>query len=240
MPAKNAQHLLSIGAVSKKLGISISTLRRWDKLGKLKSLRTPGGQRRYQLEDLDNFSQPKSSKPDQPPPPAPPSHFQKPQFLLYIAIAAIATTQILYLTLLKVPHAGAFAQNLTHNIITLFQAKPGLSLLNQSLYTGTQTYKNFSQGMDKTMAQTTNLLISTARQATKQMAKDLSYPVKLARASGSPSQNTQVLGAKTASFYRDFVTSLPNLPAIFLSSQATTPGHYSPSQYSLDCQSAKP
>ena len=47
---------LSIGKVSKLIGVSISTLRRWDKFGKLKPvLNTIGGHRRYEFETVKQF-----------------------------------------------------------------------------------------------------------------------------------------------------------------------------------------
>lgn len=45
--------LISINEVSKRLGVSISTLRRWDKAGVLVAERTPKGHRRYDLSKLD-------------------------------------------------------------------------------------------------------------------------------------------------------------------------------------------
>jgi hypothetical protein len=44
--------LLKIGKTAKLLGISIDTLRRWDKSGKLSSVRHPGGHRYYDPEDI--------------------------------------------------------------------------------------------------------------------------------------------------------------------------------------------
>lgn len=44
--------LVSIGEAAKALGISISTLRRWEREGKLLPERTIGGQRRYDLAQL--------------------------------------------------------------------------------------------------------------------------------------------------------------------------------------------
>ncbi len=38
---------------SEYLGVSISTLRRWDEEGKIKSIRTPGGQRRFCIEEYE-------------------------------------------------------------------------------------------------------------------------------------------------------------------------------------------
>jgi excisionase family DNA binding protein len=43
---------LSISEVSEKLGVSISTVREWERKGKLTSIRTVGGHRRYQEDDL--------------------------------------------------------------------------------------------------------------------------------------------------------------------------------------------
>ncbi len=37
------------------LGVTVQTLRNWDKAGKLRSKRTPGGQRYYDLSDLERF-----------------------------------------------------------------------------------------------------------------------------------------------------------------------------------------
>ena len=47
--------LLSIGEASNYLGISIDTLRRWEKRDKVKVLRSPGGHRYFKKEDLDNL-----------------------------------------------------------------------------------------------------------------------------------------------------------------------------------------
>ena len=44
----------SIGAAAKYLGVSIDTLRRWDKKGKLSSHRSLGGHRYFLKDDLDN------------------------------------------------------------------------------------------------------------------------------------------------------------------------------------------
>jgi excisionase family DNA binding protein len=44
--------LVSIGAAASVLGVSVSTVRRWDSLGHLRSTRTVGGQRRYRVADL--------------------------------------------------------------------------------------------------------------------------------------------------------------------------------------------
>lgn len=39
-----------------KLGVSANTLRNWDRSGKIKTMRTPGGVRLYDLGSLDSFS----------------------------------------------------------------------------------------------------------------------------------------------------------------------------------------
>ena len=49
------EKLLGIKEASEYLNVCIETLRLWDKQGKLNSLKTCGGHRRYRLSDLDNF-----------------------------------------------------------------------------------------------------------------------------------------------------------------------------------------
>lgn len=44
--------LISIKKAAKMLGVAQSTLREWDKNGRLKPIRTVGGHRRYRLADL--------------------------------------------------------------------------------------------------------------------------------------------------------------------------------------------
>ncbi len=45
-----SQTILKIGAASKALGVSIDTLRRWEKAGKIEAIRTPGGTRLFKVE----------------------------------------------------------------------------------------------------------------------------------------------------------------------------------------------
>lgn len=47
--------LLTISKAAKLLGISIDTLRRWDKSGKFSSTRRPGGHRYYNSEDVNKY-----------------------------------------------------------------------------------------------------------------------------------------------------------------------------------------
>lgn len=47
--------LLNIAQAAKYLNVSIDTLRLWDKSGKLKPLKTPGGHRRYDKSTLNDF-----------------------------------------------------------------------------------------------------------------------------------------------------------------------------------------
>ena len=49
---------LSIGHSASLLGVSVSTLRRWNKLGKLYSFRTFGNHRRFHLNDILNIINP--------------------------------------------------------------------------------------------------------------------------------------------------------------------------------------
>ena len=46
---------LSIGKAAEYLGVSVDTLRRWEKKGRVTPLRSPGGHRYYIREELDNL-----------------------------------------------------------------------------------------------------------------------------------------------------------------------------------------
>lgn len=52
--------LLQIGEAAKLKGVSIDTLRRWEKSGKIQSVRTEGGHRRYRVADLLKIDSPDS------------------------------------------------------------------------------------------------------------------------------------------------------------------------------------
>lgn len=47
--------LINIGKVSEMLGVCITTIRRWEKLNKIKSIRTLGNHRRYKLSEIKNL-----------------------------------------------------------------------------------------------------------------------------------------------------------------------------------------
>ncbi|MEX2195120.1 MAG: helix-turn-helix domain-containing protein [Thermoleophilaceae bacterium] len=47
--------LLNVGQAAEFLGVSAASLRVWSDQGKLTVYRTPGGQRRYRVEDLEFF-----------------------------------------------------------------------------------------------------------------------------------------------------------------------------------------
>lgn len=47
--------LLRLPRVAKMLDVHVNTLRSWDRQGKLKAVRTPGGQRRYRKSDIDRI-----------------------------------------------------------------------------------------------------------------------------------------------------------------------------------------
>ena len=56
LPARPAARLgLTASQAARHLGVSISTLRRWSDAGHLQVYRTPGGQRRFSVEQLDAF-----------------------------------------------------------------------------------------------------------------------------------------------------------------------------------------
>ncbi|MCV7230720.1 MerR family DNA-binding transcriptional regulator [Mycolicibacterium komossense] len=44
---------LSVGEAASLLGVSADTLRRWEKAGRITSLRTPVGHRRYNRADVE-------------------------------------------------------------------------------------------------------------------------------------------------------------------------------------------
>jgi excisionase family DNA binding protein len=46
---------LSTSEAARHLGVSLSTVRRWSDSGYLRGYRTPGGQRRFTIEQLDTF-----------------------------------------------------------------------------------------------------------------------------------------------------------------------------------------
>jgi excisionase family DNA binding protein len=46
---------LSTSEAARHLGVSLSTVRRWSDSGFLVGYRTPGGQRRFTIEQLDSF-----------------------------------------------------------------------------------------------------------------------------------------------------------------------------------------
>ena len=53
---------LSIGQAALYLGISIVTLRRWNKASKISSFRTFGNHRRFRMSDLLKITHPQSSR----------------------------------------------------------------------------------------------------------------------------------------------------------------------------------
>ena len=46
---------LSTSEAARHLGVSLSTVRRWSDAGHLRGYRTPGGQRRFTVEQLNEF-----------------------------------------------------------------------------------------------------------------------------------------------------------------------------------------
>ena len=47
---------VTIGTLAKEVGVTVETLRAWEKAGKIKAERTQGGHRRYELEEVLNYS----------------------------------------------------------------------------------------------------------------------------------------------------------------------------------------
>lgn len=52
---KDYNKIMSIAEAANYLGVSIDSIRRWEKKGYIKSFRTPGNHRRYNKEDLDKI-----------------------------------------------------------------------------------------------------------------------------------------------------------------------------------------
>ena len=46
---------LTVSQAALHLGVSVATVRRWSNAGYLQGSRTPGGQRRFTVEQLDEF-----------------------------------------------------------------------------------------------------------------------------------------------------------------------------------------
>ena len=55
MTAKTHRLGLTTSEAARHLGVSLSTIRRWSDMGYLQGYRTPGGQRRFSIEQLDEF-----------------------------------------------------------------------------------------------------------------------------------------------------------------------------------------
>jgi excisionase family DNA binding protein len=47
--------LINIAQAAEYLGVSAASLRKWSNQGLVRVYRTPGGQRRFSIDDLDNF-----------------------------------------------------------------------------------------------------------------------------------------------------------------------------------------
>jgi excisionase family DNA binding protein len=52
---EGAKHFLNVGDAADYLGVSAASLRNWSDQGRVPVYRTPGGQRRYRLSDLEAF-----------------------------------------------------------------------------------------------------------------------------------------------------------------------------------------
>ena len=55
---------LSTSEAARHLGVSLSTIRRWSDMGHLRGYRTPGGQRRFSIEQLDAFLESLEQQPE--------------------------------------------------------------------------------------------------------------------------------------------------------------------------------
>ena len=55
MNANTTRLGLTTSEAARHLGVSLSTIRRWSDMGYLAGRRTPGGQRRFSIQQLDEF-----------------------------------------------------------------------------------------------------------------------------------------------------------------------------------------
>jgi excisionase family DNA binding protein len=55
MTTRTSRLGLTTSEAARHLGVSLSTIRRWSDLGYLRGSRTPGGQRRFSIDQLDVF-----------------------------------------------------------------------------------------------------------------------------------------------------------------------------------------
>lgn len=53
---KSAADLLPIGEAARLLGVSVGTVRRWEREGKISATRTLGGQRRFVRDDITKIN----------------------------------------------------------------------------------------------------------------------------------------------------------------------------------------
>lgn len=54
--------VIDVGTVARMLGVDSKTVSRYDRIGKLKAaFRTPGGHRRYYLDDIEKLTREKQS-----------------------------------------------------------------------------------------------------------------------------------------------------------------------------------
>ena len=64
MADTDTPQLLPIGEAAHILGVSASTLRRWEREGRIYAYRTLGGQRRYRRDHIDRLAKRRASLPD--------------------------------------------------------------------------------------------------------------------------------------------------------------------------------
>ncbi len=125
-PSLTARGVVSIGEAATTLGVSVDTIRNWEKAGKITALRTPGGIRKFRLSEIQGLKRPIDA----------------------IKRSAEATPDYKEIPLLpykpgKLRHAFQATKTASKYItITLFAAAAGLELLTLAHLASPQTAKN--------------------------------------------------------------------------------------------------
>ncbi|WP_374243754.1 MerR family DNA-binding transcriptional regulator [Mycobacterium sp. CnD-18-1] len=51
----HSEERIAIGEVAKRFGVTVGTVRNWERQGRITAVRTPGGQRRFRRSDIESL-----------------------------------------------------------------------------------------------------------------------------------------------------------------------------------------